>query len=136
MNNYELNRYTCFDSNLFFKRCTMRTYLMAGFILYSALLMAGKGYSQQITLDADHTPLETVVRELHKQSGFDFIYSPSTLKAASEVTLKLENVKLIEALNAVFSARPLKYVINGKTVVIQPKETGKSTSQPKQVEGL
>ncbi len=136
MNNYELKWRTCFDRELFFKRSTMRTYLIVGLILYSALLMAGNGYSQQINLNADHTPFETVIKELRKQSGFDFIYSPTMLQDASDVTLKLENVEFTDALNAVFKAQPLQFVINGKTVVIQPREVKKLVLQSQRVNGV
>lgn len=136
MNNYELKQWPCLDGKLFLRRCIMRMHLMVGFILYSVLLMAGNGYSQRINLHVNHTPLETVIKELHKQSGFDFIYSPSMLRGATEVTLKLENAAFNDALHAVFHAQPLQFVINGKTVVIQPREAQTLLQQSQRVEGV
>lgn len=136
MKNYELNPHLDFDRTVFSKRYTIRTYLMISFMLYSALLLAGNGYSQSINLKVSRAPFETVVHELHKQSGFDFIYNPSAISGASDVTLNLQNVELTEALNAVFRNQPFGFVINGRTVIVQPREGRRTVLQSRIVEGV
>src|SRR5690606_32421720 len=136
MKNYELNPHLDFDRTVFSKRYTIRTYLMISFMLYSALLLAGNGYSQSINLKVSRAPFETVVHELHKQSGFDFIYNPSAISGASDVTLNLQNVELTEALNAVFRNQPFGLVINGRTVIVQPREGRRTVRQSRIVEGV
>ncbi len=91
-------------------------------ILISAMLqVSASSFAQRITLSVKNTPLFTVFEKISAQSGYDFMFSSSTLSSAKNVNLNLKNVPLNEALKQIFEGQPLEYVIAVKTVVVSKK---------------
>ena len=77
-------------------------------------------FSQRITLSEKNTPLETVFKHIEQQSGYVFFYDCAWLAKARPVTLELKDVPLNTALDRTFKDQPLKYVVVGKNIVVQP----------------
>jgi TonB-linked SusC/RagA family outer membrane protein len=93
---------------------------LTAFLLLSASLhLSARGYSQ-VTLTEKEAPLQKIFREIHRQTGYDFLFSAELVRDAGPVTLRLENVTLEQALDACLKGKGLSYDIVERTVVIKP----------------
>jgi len=75
---------------------------------------------QTVTLSFDKASLKTIFKEIHRQTGYEFIYNSQMLDKAHPVSVKLEKVTINEALDICFKGQPFSYVIEGKTIVVKP----------------
>ena len=83
--------------------------------------------AQQITLSVKNAPLETVIEQVHQQSGYSFLYNVSYLKTSIPVTVTLLNVPVEQALKSIFKDQPFTYEIKEKVIVITPKKEAAQT---------
>ncbi|WEK18641.1 MAG: SusC/RagA family TonB-linked outer membrane protein [Candidatus Pedobacter colombiensis] len=92
------------------------------FLLITGLLqVSAAGYGQRVSLSYKNASIEEVLRQIRKQSGYDFLYSNQGLKDAKPITIKINNATIEEALIECFSDQPFTYSISGKSVVIKNK---------------
>jgi len=107
-----------------------KTLLMMKFtallVLATCLQLQAKTYAQTITLNVKNSPLEFVLAQLKKQSGYQFFYKDAALRNAKPVTLEVSNRPFEEVLNLCFKDQPLNWSIVKKTVVIVEKEKDNS----------
>lgn len=75
-------------------------------------------YAQKINLVKRNAPLQEVIKEIRKQSGYDFVYSNSQMQLARPVSIKAVNASLAEALEACFKNQQFTYSIDDQTIVI------------------
>jgi len=87
----------------------------------SILQVSAATYGQRITLNQKNTPLESVLKKIRDQSGYDFFYSNAVIKNARPVTLSVNDASLEEVLDLCFAEQPLSYKIRNNTVVITAK---------------
>jgi TonB-linked SusC/RagA family outer membrane protein len=90
-------------------------------LLATLMQVSAAGFAQKITLSRSNASLETVLKELRIQSGFDFVYTDVLVKKSKPVNINVKQVQLEDALDAIFKDQPLVYSINGKTVIIKAK---------------
>ncbi|KAA5542977.1 TonB-dependent receptor [Adhaeribacter rhizoryzae] len=74
--------------------------------------------AQKITLSENNAPLEKVLKEIRKQSGYDFFYNEALLQQAKRVSIHVRNASLEEALAQSFAGQPFVYTVALNTVVI------------------
>ena len=67
--------------------------------------------AQRVTLAEKNAPLEKILLDLKKQSGFNFLYNTPMLAEAKPVTLNVNNAPLAEALRLCFAGQPLDFTI-------------------------
>lgn len=100
----------------------LRVMKLTAILLLAACLHATANLrAQMITLSAKNKPLEKVLGEIKKQSGYSFIYGKEMIKTAQPVSLTVNNLPLNEVLNLVFAHQPLEFRINGNYIVISPR---------------
>src|SRR5690606_16004829 len=107
------------------KRTIMRIQLVLLSLFVLILqLQANNLSAQRLTLSAKRMSLENVLKEITRQTSYDFLFNPRLLKeSAQPVTLNQRNMPLDEALVEIFENQPnLSYTIDQKTVVIRPKK--------------
>ena len=75
-------------------------------------------FAQRITLSKTNAKLESVLVELEKSTGYNFIYNSSMISRTNVVTLSVKNASLTDVLDKCFENQSLSYKINGNTVVI------------------
>ncbi|HEY9362652.1 MAG TPA: STN domain-containing protein, partial [Chitinophagaceae bacterium] len=81
------------------------------FLFASCLELSATGYSQNITLSHNDVSLKKVIKEIERQSGYNFFYKDKLLKQAKEVSIHINNVSVEEALNSCFKNQPLSYTV-------------------------
>ena len=97
-------------------------------IFISCFKVTANVYAQQISINVKNAPIETVLDEIEKQSGYSIIYKDHVLENISNVTISLKNATLKVALDECFKDQPLTYAFVGKTIVVKTKPT-KATKQ-------
>lgn len=97
--------------------------LTAFLLVVTCLQVNAKGYAQKISLAEKNAPLEKVIQQIKKQSGYQFWYEDKLLQKAKPVSITVQNVSLEEALKRVFENQPLTYEIIGKTIAVKEKES-------------
>lgn len=79
-------------------------------------------FAQQITMSKTNVKLESVIAELQKQTGYNFIYNSSMVSKIGDVSVSVKKASLSEVLNKTLENQSLSYTINGSTVVLVEKK--------------
>lgn len=90
--------------------------------LVFCLCMSAKVNGQRISLSVKNEPLENVMANIRKQSGYAFIANNQYFKNAKPVTVQLKDVPLEDALNKVFAGQPFSYEISDNIITIRKTE--------------
>lgn len=108
----------------------LRTMKLTAIIFLMACLTASANGFSQITLSETNVPLQKVFKEIKKQSGYNFLFQYELLEQAGNVTVKVYNVSLKEAINECLKGKNLTYEIFDKTIVIKQKEEAQKKEAP------
>ncbi len=91
-------------------------------LMFTASLQAkAAGYFQNLTISLKNVPIESVFKEIQKQSAYHFFYNERLLKQAKNVTINVSNVSLETVLDICFKDQPISYEIDDKQIVIKLK---------------
>jgi TonB-linked SusC/RagA family outer membrane protein len=90
-------------------------------ILIACLHVSANGITQTINLSFENAPLETVLKDIEKQTGYTFFYRTNWVKQAKKITVKASNLTLQRALELCFKEQPVVYSISGKIITITLK---------------
>lgn len=82
----------------------------------------GNGFSQQVSLSQKNVGLKKIFKEIHKQTGYTFVYTETLLQKAKKITLTVHNMALETVLDACFQEQPLTYSILNKMVIVKERE--------------
>lgn len=110
------------------RKCWLGMKLTAILLFISVLQAGAKGFSQTITLHMKNAPLEKVLTEIKKQSGYYVIYGKGQIEKASPVNVDITGGTLESALQVVFTDQPLNFSIRDKFIVISPKPVNRLTA--------
>ena len=89
---------------------------------YLTLLSAqSPGATPLVTLDMRGAPLQDILSELEKQTGYFFSYESSLLKEFPSVSLKADEELFSYCLKRLFAPLPLVYRQTGHTVILKRK---------------
>jgi TonB-linked SusC/RagA family outer membrane protein len=92
-------------------------------ILLAAIIqVSANSFAQKITLSENNTPLVKVLEQISNQTGYDFMFSTTTLKDAKNVNITVRNAALRDVLKQIFDQQPLQYEINAQAVVVSKKD--------------
>lgn len=95
--------------------------LTAILLTITCLQLSARSFSQNVSVSVRNVPLEKVLAAIEKQSGYFVFYKYNELKQAKPVTLQLNNVPLLKALEESFREQPFKYVIENNTIIVTKK---------------
>ncbi len=96
--------------------------LTAFFLTVFFLQTSANSFSQQITFSGKNVPLEKVFSVIEKQTGYVVFYNYATIQESKPITLRTKKMPLEEFLALCFKDAMLKYVIEGKTILVTKKE--------------
>ncbi|TDS17578.1 SusC/RagA family TonB-linked outer membrane protein [Sphingobacterium paludis] len=99
---------------------TMRI-TMAMFIL-AMMPLAANSKEQQITINQQHVSLESVLKEIRKQSGYDLIYDGKAIPKHKKINVAFTNATVNEALEKTLKQLPIHYDINDHSITIRYKK--------------
>lgn len=78
--------------------------------------------AQRITLNHKKVSLEKVFREIHNQTGYDFLYDKELLDKKERITISANNEPLENVLARCLKNLSLSYAIEDKMIVIKDKQ--------------
>ncbi|MEO5892162.1 MAG: TonB-dependent receptor [Ferruginibacter sp.] len=96
---------------------------LTAFILLTICMQASaNSFAQKVTLSTKDSPLESVIKNIKKQTGYSFFYNADWLQKAKTVTVDVKNMEIEDALNIVFKDQPLSYRVINNTIVLRLKD--------------
>src|SRR6185312_14505296 len=93
------------------------------FLIVLSFQVHADGFSQKITISKKGASLEAVFHDIHRQSGYNFLYSDRVLANTTPINIHVKNVSLEEVLKECLKNQPLVFSIIDKTVIIKCVET-------------
>ncbi|MCC8408179.1 SusC/RagA family TonB-linked outer membrane protein [Mucilaginibacter sp. UR6-1] len=90
-------------------------------LLIGTLHLSAASYSQTVSISRQNATLETVFKDIKKQTGYLFFYNGKINTKSPRLNVDLKNVTLDEALNFCLSRYNLTYTIVDKTIVVRNK---------------
>lgn len=115
------NRAHCFLRALPFSKLIMQMKLISFFLMVICVQASASVSAQKITLIENKASLQKVLREIRKQSDFDFIVNAKNFKDTRPLTLTVRDMPLEEVLQLVFADQPVEYVLDNKTIIIRDR---------------
>jgi TonB-linked SusC/RagA family outer membrane protein len=91
-------------------------------LIASLIQVSAATFAQRITLNQRNTPLESVFKEIRKQSGYDFFYDGKAVKPNQKVSISVTDVSVEDALRSVLKDLPFTYEISDNRITIRKKE--------------
>ena len=106
------------------KRIVLNPYFLASklgtlLLLTTSLQVSAIAYSQKVSLTVQNAPMETVLKEIGRQTGYLFFFSDEMLHKAKPVTVDIRTDDLKDALERCFADQPLTYTISNHTIIVQ-----------------
>lgn len=90
-------------------------------------------FGQKVTINRSSVPLTTVIKEIKRQSGYNFLYDAGALFNTPPITVKAIDADLTEVLELCLDGLSLDYVIRDNYVIISkrvlPVPDAKGTQQ-------
>ena len=97
-------------------------------LLVASLHVCAGGYAQgRVTLSEDNVPLSSVLRDIAKQTGYQYFFVDQWMKETKAVTIHVQNGTLKEVLDLCFKDQPFSYAIVQKTIVVSQKPPATDT---------
>lgn len=121
-----MNFYTLFNSVRSKRGALLKTILVMKLIILLTtvvcLHVAAAGYAQKITINEKNASMETVFKDIRKQSGYIIFFDKSLLNNLAPVNIKVTNASLQETLNKCLEDLPLTFTIVDNTIIIKEKD--------------
>ncbi|MBO9574047.1 MAG: carboxypeptidase-like regulatory domain-containing protein, partial [Chitinophagaceae bacterium] len=95
--------------------------LTALLLTISILSVASNSNSQTVSFSGKNVPLAQVFESVQQQTGLMFFYKQGVLDGSLPVTVKVEQMPLVEFLQTVLSNQLLDFSINSKTITVSKK---------------
>ncbi|MBL1410733.1 SusC/RagA family TonB-linked outer membrane protein [Sphingobacterium faecale] len=93
-------------------------------------------HAQNITLNKKEAKITDVLKEIRKQTGYNFVLNDQLINKAKPVTLNVNNVSLKHLLDEIFQDQPFTYSLHNRIITIIPKSTGTITLKTQQQEPI
>ena len=84
--------------------------------------VSAAGFAQQVTLNEHNASLESVLKKIHQQTGYDMIFDRQLVLKAAPVTVNVKEVSVEVALAKVVDGQVLDFTVADKTITIKQKE--------------
>lgn len=95
--------------------------LITVFMLVACLQVFAEVRSQSVTLSIRNTSFQKVLKEIKKQTGYNYICTAELMELAGNVSVDAKNVSITEVLQECLQKTPLTYTIIENTIVIKRK---------------
>lgn len=106
------------------------------FVLLSAMQVSASATAQKISILRENAPIERVLDEIERQSGYQVWYEEGTLPSGTVISIAVKNATLEEALDACLRGRQLSWTIVSKTIVLRKTTpVGVQPQPPQKIRG-
>lgn len=105
-------------------------------VILLLMLLTLHVFAQNITLTKRNARITDVLKEIRKQTGYNFVLNDQLINQAKPVTLNAHNVSLKQLLDELFQNQPFTYSLNNRIITIVPKNPGIAAIQVQQQESI
>jgi TonB-linked SusC/RagA family outer membrane protein len=91
-------------------------------LIATIMQVSANGFSQTISLKAKNASLNSIIKEISKQSGYDFFYDQELIQKTRPVTVNISNATIEDALERCFANQSFTFKIENKAVLLKKKE--------------
>jgi len=113
-------------------RTILLTMKFTFFLLITVIMqVSANSYGQKVTLSEKNTRLEHIFNKIRVQTGYDFMFSGSTMRDTKTISINVRDAELKTVLDQLLTNQPLTFKIEDRSVVITRKslkETVKNTT--------
>ena len=95
--------------------------MIAVLLLVTALHVFAKTNGQYVTLTEKNVPVEKVLTEIKRQTGFDFWYQSKMLQKAGKISVSVNNEALSRVLDLCFANLSISWKIINNVIVLKEK---------------
>jgi len=88
-------------------------------LIATLMQVSAASLAQRVTINQKKTTLAKVFREIHRQTGYDFLYAKGLLDQKRLLDVKAENEPLEQVLEKALSGQSLSFTIEDKMIVIK-----------------
>ncbi|MGF7037614.1 TonB-dependent receptor [Mucilaginibacter lappiensis] len=113
----DLKLFGCNSANK--RKIIMRINLTFAFLITVLLQISLAADAQKVTFYKANASLEDVLKEIRKQTDYNFLYTDGMMKGTKPVDAQFKNASIEDALKQCFAGQPLTYSISQKTVIIR-----------------
>ena len=103
-------------------RCCLKFSMILSILLLGYSFSMAKSDDVKLNLSFKNEKLSVVLKEIKRQSQYDFMYNPQEVNTEQLITVELRHVSLDSALNACLDPVGLTYVIKDKIIIVKKKE--------------
>jgi len=106
-----------------YKQKILRVMRLTIILIMIAVLQVSAGtFAQQVSINVKDAPVRTVLSQLTKQTGYNFICDANIINSISPVTIKFKNTPLQRVLEACFATQSVELLFGDHaTIVIKRK---------------
>nr|WP_197486678.1 TonB-dependent receptor [Mucilaginibacter sp. L294] len=90
-------------------------------MIVSLVQVSANSLAQRITINKTNKNLISILRDVRRQTGYNFVITDDQAEKSKPVTLNVSGGELSEVLDELFSSQPLSYSIDNKTIVVSDK---------------
>ncbi|MDP2337799.1 MAG: STN domain-containing protein, partial [Bacteroidota bacterium] len=104
------------------KQIILKMKITVAILLVACLQVSASGYAQKITISKKNAPVEQVLKEIKKQTGYLFFYNQDWLKQVKSVNIDVKKASIDEVLDICFYNQPVDYSIVDRTIILSRRE--------------
>ena len=104
------------------RQIILKMKLTAAVLLIACLQVSASGFAQKITISRHNAPVEQVLKEIKKQTGYLFFYNQEWIKQVKAVDIDVKQASIDEVLKICFYNQPVNYSIVDRTIILSKKE--------------
>lgn len=120
-NNPLATKPTGFITNFFNQQFIRAMKLFIILMTVLCVQVSASAFSQRINISQKNKPLEQVLKEIKRQTGYFFLYDSDLIKQKSKlVTIDLKNAEIKEVLVQALKSQPFSWEIKENTILIMP----------------
>ena len=132
------NRF-CNECDIHILLKTLRIMKITVFLLLASILQtfANDTYSQKtkLSLDFTGTKLVDVLDEIESKTEFFFLFNEKLIDTGRKVNMSVENEKIDEILNELFSGSDVVYTITDRKIILAPSFLSENEQQQNSISG-
>jgi len=99
----------------------MKVHIIAVLMGIGLLQVHANTYGQNITLHRSNSTLESILKELEKQSGYVFFYKKAEVSPVKNLSIEVDRAPLRHALSSIVEEAGFSYEFFDKTIVLKKK---------------
>ncbi len=97
--------------------------LIVLFLILSNFQLYATAFSQTVTINKKNVPIDEVLRDIRKQTSYEFIYNSDIISQKKKIDINVVNAAVTDVLNQCLADLPVTFSISGKTIMIREQKS-------------